>query len=189
MPATYHPAAMTQTTTQCAETSRLALLGRVEAIFIAARSAAPMQRVEQVEARTGHGLVNDRYSAAAGTFSDKEREVAAVDPDAQVTLIEAEAVEAAAREYEIALDPSETRRNILTRGAALNHLVGREFKVGDEVVLRGIRLCEPCGHLEKLTRQGVRKALIHRGGLRAEIVRSGVIRTCDSIAIILHVKG
>jgi len=172
---------MTQTTTQSAETTRPTRLGRVEAIFIAERSAGPMRAVEQVEAQVGAGLAGDRYAARRGTFSKAAQDAEPTPPDAQVTLIEAEAVEAAAREYEIALDPSETRRNILTRGAALNHLVGRAFTIGNEVVLRGIKLCEPCGHLEKLTRQGVRKALIHRGGLRAEVVAGGVIRQGDSL--------
>lgn len=68
----------------------------------------------------------------------------------------------------------------MTRGVALNHLVGREFTIGD-VTLRGVRPCEPCGHLERLTRPGVLKGLIHRGGLRAVVVSGGVIRVGDAI--------
>ena len=75
----------------------------------------------------------------------------------------------------------ETRRNVVTRGIALNHLVGKRFRVG-EVLLQGIRLCEPCDHLESLTRPGVRQALLHRGGLRAQILEGGVIRVGDPIA-------
>ncbi len=156
------------------------LLGRVENLFICAEESMPMRPVERVQAIAGQGLQDDRYGSKRGTFSKGETEP--VSPGQQITLIEAEAVEAVPREYEIALDPIETRRNVLTRGVALNHLVGREFHVGDEVVLRGIRLCEPCGHLEKLTREGMRKSLIHRGGLRAEIVRGGEVRLGDSIA-------
>ena len=69
------------------------------------------------------------------------------------------------REYELTLEPFQTRRNLLTRSVPLNHLVGKTFKIG-AVVLRGIRLCKPCGHLEKLTCKGVEKGLRHRGGLR-----------------------
>ncbi len=172
---------MTQAKPERTDTARPTLLGRVEAIFIADRSAGPMRPVPQVEAQVGAGLAGDRYASRRGTFSKEEQAGGPTRPAAQVTLIEAEAVEAAAREYEIALDPSETRRNILTRGVALNHLVGREFSIGDQVVLRGIKLCEPCGHLEKLTREGVRKALIHRGGLRAEVVRGGLLHLADPI--------
>ena len=78
------------------------------------------------------------------------------------------------------LDPGNSRRNIVTKGVALNHLVGREFRVG-EVTLRGIRLCEPCGHLEELTQKGVMQALVHRGGLRAQILIDGTIRVGDTI--------
>jgi len=140
-----------------------------------------MKAVERVEAIAGCGLRDDRYGLRRGTFTKKAAEGEPVSPGAQITLIEAEAIEGARREHEVELDAAETRRNILTRGVALNHLVGREFRVGDDVVLRGIRLCEPCGHLEKLTRDGVRQSLIHRGGLRAEIVKGGTIRKGDAL--------
>ncbi len=167
--------------TPSVEAARSQLLGRVEAVFIAELGAGPMRQVAQVEARMGAGLAGDRYAGRCGTFSRAAHDAVPTPPGAQVTLIEAEAVEAVRRECEIQLDPSETRRNILTRGAALNHLVGRTFSIGDQVVLRGVKLCEPCGHLEKLTRAGVREALVHRGGLRAEIVRGGLIRQGDAL--------
>jgi MOSC domain-containing protein YiiM len=97
-----------------------------------------------------------------------------------VTLIEIEAIEALQRDYRIEMDPGDSRRNIVTRGVPLNHLVGREFKIG-AVTLRGTRLCEPCSHLEKLSVKGVQRGLIHRGGLRAEILTSGMIRVGDQI--------
>ncbi|MCC6907899.1 MAG: hypothetical protein IT430_08180 [Phycisphaerales bacterium] len=160
--------------------SQSAAAGRVEDLFITDRESAPMQSIAQVRAIAGQGLEGDRYGSKRGKFSGGENEP--VEPEQQITLIEAEAIEGARHEYEIELAPIQARRNVLTRGVALNHLVGREFKVGNEVVLRGIRLCEPCGHLEKLTREGVRKSLIHRGGLRAEIVRGGMIHRGDPIA-------
>src|SRR5262249_28568348 len=127
--------------------------GTLLGIFVAARSRDALLAVEQVEAVAGRGLTGDRYFRKEGTFSDKDG------PDREVTLIEMEALEGLAREYDVKLDPSQSRRNLLTRGVPLNHLVGCEFTIGD-VVLRGIRLCEPCGHLESLTRTGVRKGLV-----------------------------
>jgi len=93
----------------------------------------------------------------------------------EVTLIEIEAIEALESERNIAITPGATRRNVVTRGVPLNHLVGREFQLG-AVRLRGTRLCEPCTYLESLTQQDVLSGLIHRGGLRAEIVTGGTIR-------------
>lgn len=171
---------MSSNTQSIASPTRRAATGSVEDLFVTDRDAAPMQRVERVEAMAGVGLRDDRYGLKVGTFSKKDSPENP-DPGRQITLIEAEAIEGARHEYKIELDPIETRRNILTRGVALNHLVGREFIVGDEVILRGIRLCEPCGHLEKLTREGVKKSLIHRGGLRAEIVKGGAIRKGDTV--------
>lgn len=93
----------------------------------------------------------------------------------QVTLIEIEAIDALRREYLIEIDAEQARRNIVTRGVALNHLIDREFAIG-EVVLRGTRPWDPCSHLEKLTVKETLGGLIYRGGLRADIVRGGFIR-------------
>ena len=91
-----------------------------------------------------------------------------------------EAVEALAREHSIKIQAGAARRNIITSGMPLNHLVGQDFAVGS-VVLRGMRLCEPCAHLASLTKRGIVKGLVHRGGLRAEIVSGGEIRIGDVI--------
>jgi MOSC domain-containing protein YiiM len=152
--------------------------GQLLGIFIAPRESAPVQSVDQAEAVAGEGLAGDRYALAAGTFS-KGRPVR---PDQEVTLIESEALAAAAADYGIALRPEQSRRNLLTQGVPLNHLVSREFLVGT-VRLRGLRLCEPCKHLEKLTQEGALKALIHRGGLRAQVLTGGVLRVGDAIRL------
>ena len=98
----------------------------------------------------------------------------------EATFIEAEALEALTNDYHLELSGAESRRNFTTRGVALNHLVGRQFRVG-EAVFRGIRLCEPCTHLEEVSGKSVRKGLIHRGGLRAQIVKSGLVRVGDDV--------
>lgn len=101
--------------------------------------------------------------------------------DAEVTLIELEALVALERDCHIALEPGAHRRNITCRGVRLSGLVGAPFQVG-EVILRGVKLSQPCAHLESLTQPGVVKGLIHRAGLRAEILRGGVIRRGDRIS-------
>jgi len=147
-------------------------MGTVEGIFITPTNGAALRSVDSVHARAGKGPEGDRNYFPNGS-PPKEF-------DRQITLIEAEAIEGARREYDVQLDTIETRRNILTRGVALNHLVGREFQIGP-VRLRGTMLCEPCGHLEKLTRAGVRKSLVHRGGLCARILNDGEIRVGDPV--------
>ena len=64
----------------------------------------------------------------------------------------------------------------MTRGIDLNALVGRRFRVG-EVECVGRRLCEPCAHLERLTERGTLRGLVHRGGLRADLLSGGAIET------------
>jgi MOSC domain-containing protein YiiM len=148
--------------------------GKVEAIFIGPEHSGPMRPVGSIRADEGHGLEYDRFYQRQSTAPARRG------PEREVTLIEAEALDALRREDGIELLPSETRRNLVTRGVPLNHLVDREFRVGG-VLLRGIRLAEPCRHLESLTREGVMKGLIHRGGLRAQILAGGVLNVGDPV--------
>lgn len=147
----------------------------VQALFIGSTPKQPLFGVDQVVAVAGHGLEGDRKFRREGLPAGKNG------PDRELTLIEAEAIEAVNRDESVALAAVETRRNVVTRGIALNHLVGKRFRIG-AVLLQGVRLCEPCDHLESLTRPGVREALVHRGGLRAQILQGGVIRVGDLIA-------
>ena len=148
--------------------------GTVDSIHISAAAKAPMQAVDQAQAIPGVGLEGDRYALRVGTFYKPE-------PDFELTLIEAEAIEAIRREYKIELVAGDARRNVVTRDVALNHLVGREFMIG-AVKIRGIRLCEPCSHLESVTGLPVIKGLRHRGGLRAQILTQGMIRVGDAVS-------
>jgi MOSC domain-containing protein YiiM len=125
----------------------------------------------------GRGIEGDRYFAGEGTFDSRRS-------GTDVTLIEDEAIEAARRgDHGLEIEAWDARRNIVTRGIRLNDLVGQELRIGD-VVVRGVRLCHPCGHLEELTRPGIQAALRGRGGLRADIVRGGVIRAGDRIEVV-----
>jgi MOSC domain-containing protein YiiM len=148
--------------------------GKLLAIATAPQATYALSAVDSIAAMAGRGLTGDRYAEEGVGQKGPAR------PDQEVTLIEQEAIAAACAEYKLAFSHLDTRRNLLTEGVPLNHLVGKTFSVG-EVLLRGVELCEPCGHLEKLTCVGIKKALIHRGGLRAQILRSGVLRTGDPI--------
>ena len=157
--------------------------GNVISIHIAPQASAPMQLITEVRAFPGRGLEGDRYFSGTGFHSKK-----ASHGGREVTLIEIETVEtlfrgvhnAAGERLGIKLAAADARRNIATSGVPLNHLVDREFWVG-AVLMRGTRLCEPCKHLEDLTQRGVMSGLIHRGGLRAQIVSEGVIRVGDAV--------
>ena len=149
-------------------------LGTVLSIQIAPNGTDSLRNLEQINAIEGMGLEGDRYYNRTGTYSNKH------DESREATFIESEALEALVKDYNVELKGTESRRNISTRGVALNHLVGKEFKVG-EAVFRGIRLCEPCTHLEEVSGKPARKGLIHRGGLRAQIVKSGMIQVGDEI--------
>jgi MOSC domain-containing protein YiiM len=153
--------------------------GQLLHIHIAPSASMEMEELSEAKLVAGKGIEGDRYFLGTGTYSKK--------PDIrEVTLIEAEALDALARndppiqETPITLAPIDHRRNLTTRGVYLNHLVGKRFKVGD-VVLRGGRLNFPCKYLEELLGQPVYLPLYNRSGLNCSIEVGGVIRPGDAI--------
>lgn len=145
--------------------------GRLISIHIASKIGKPTKSIPEVTLDAQKGLRGYRYYG-----NDPGNGKA-------VTLIENEALEYLLDEHGIQLDPGESRRNLVTGGVSLNSLVGLEFRVG-EVILKGVDLCEPCKHLENLTRPGVLSGLIRRGGLRADVIRGGTIRVGDEIELL-----
>jgi MOSC domain-containing protein YiiM len=151
---------------------------RVEVICVAPRAGAAMQSLPQIEVIAGVGLLADRYATKTGFYSPRP-----TDPGArEVTLFEAEALDALKAEHGIELGPTEHRRNLTVRGIRLMDLLGQRFRVG-EVLLEGVKDCPPCDHLQKLVRKPVLEPLLERGGLRARVLESGTIRVGDGIAL------
>lgn len=143
--------------------------GSVVGLLVAPDAEQPLVAVDSVRALAGRGLEGDRYFEGRGTFSGTGRGY-------ELTLVEQRALE------DVDLSWEEARRNVVTRGIALNALVGRRFTVGTAECI-GRRLAEPCAHLERLTRPGIIRPLVHRAGLRADILRDGKIALGDTIAL------
>lgn len=154
------------------------VVGRVEAIFLAPTAEAMPAPVTEVEARAGQGLLGDRYAAGIGSYSGREPKTGRA-----LTLIAAEALEGLSRDTSIVLAPGAHRRNVVTRGADLDALLGKRFRIGS-VECFGARPCHPCAHLESLTQPGVLKGLVNRGGLRADILTSGRFAVGDEIVLL-----
>jgi hypothetical protein len=146
-----------------------ATTGHVERISVAPAAGESMRALEAAQALPGRGLDGDRYLAGAGTFPTGP-------PGSALTLIEAEVCES----FDPPLGPDQHRRNIVTRGIALNDLLGHEFTLG-EVRCRGMRLCEPCTVVQRYAGRPVLRELVHRGGLRADILDEGEIRVGDEV--------
>ena len=136
--------------------------GVVEGIFTGAIDEGPLHAADEVQVKTGAGIEGDRYG------------------DKDITLFEAEAIETLKADTGIELAPSEIRRNVMTRGVALNGLLGHRIRVG-EVEAVVTELCHPCSHLQKLTQPGVLRGLVNKGGLNADVVHGGAIRVGDSL--------
>jgi|SRR5579884_2546278 len=151
-------------------------VGAVVGIYISPVKTGPMRSLVTATALPGRGLVGDRYAAKAGTFTPRSDRLRGYD----LTLIEAEVLDRVTLADGSHLTAAESRRNVVTRGIDLNALVGREFTIGAVRAL-GQRLCEPCVHLQRLTKPGVVAGFVHRGGLRADILTDGEIRLGDTI--------
>jgi hypothetical protein len=154
------------------------LHGTIEGLAVAPAAEAPMQLLEVAQARAGRGLEGDRYAARAGTFSPR----AGHRPGYDLTLIAAEVLDEMAAAGQ-PLDFAGTRRNVLTRGLEVNALVGRTFHIGT-VLCEGRRLCEPCVHLDRLSGPGILRPLIHRGGLRVDVLSDGEVRLGEQISLV-----
>ena len=162
----------------------------IEWVHIAEQAGAPMRALEAVEVRAGAGLEGDRYARREGFWRDDR-------VSREVTLIESEAIDELAASFDIVLTPGESRRNLTTRNVRLNDLVGRFFWIGD-VLAKGTRLCEPCKHLAELTGKPLLQPLVHRGGLRADLLTDGTIGRGDllqsvdeqaGVGVIVHRDG
>jgi MOSC domain-containing protein YiiM len=149
--------------------------GTLVAIYTAPTTGAPMVDHREIEATVACGLAGDRY---ATNVAEHDRGYTKI---RHVTLIEEETVSALARDHGIEVMPIRLRRNLLTRGVPLNHLIGRRFRIG-EIVLEGTELAEPCKYIADSVGKPVLEPLLHRAGIRAEIVKGGRIRAGDEIA-------
>ena len=148
--------------------------GELIAIVIRPEASQDTAMLSQAHAVPGKGLEGDYY------FRQTDQADSRSHASREVTLIEEETLQAVERDYGIPMRLGQSRRNLVTRDVPLNHLVGQDFQVG-QVTLRGIRLCEPCSHLAALTQKEFQQALVHRGGLRAQILTEGMIQVGDVI--------
>jgi MOSC domain-containing protein YiiM len=139
---------------------------------VAGAAGEPVQKLQAVRAIAGRGLEGDRHVTGTGTFPSGP-------PGSALTLIAAEVCES----FEPPLIPDEHRRNLVTRGIDLNGLVGRDFTIG-RVMFRGMRLCEPCTVVQRYAARPVLRELVHRGGIRADILRDGEIKVGDQVRAI-----
>jgi MOSC domain-containing protein YiiM len=137
----------------------------VVAIHLGGERAGELSTVDSVRAVAGQGLEGDRHFHPEGTR-----------PGQALTLVDEAVVEDAG------LPPGGTRRQLTVRGVSLNDLVGKRFRVGD-VECYGVELCEPCQHLQEMTRPGIIKELTHRAGINADIVTGGTIAVGDQVAV------
>jgi hypothetical protein len=143
--------------------------GAVEGIWIASSAGEPARALSSARALAGRGLEGDRHVAGTGTFPSGR-------PGSALTLVAAEVCES----FTPPLGPDEHRRNVVVRGLDLNRLVGHEFAIGS-VRCRGMRLCEPCTVVQGYAGRPVLRALVHRGGLRADILHDGDFQVGDTV--------
>lgn len=146
--------------------------GQVESIHRAPAGSAPMELLTSATLVAGEGIAGDRYATGLGHYSGRPH------VDRQVTLLEAEVLEALSRDHGVELAPSEHRRNVTTSGVPVGHLVGAYFSLG-ACVLYGGRLNVPCAYLDSIVGRKVWRSLVHRSGLNARIIVGGTVSSGD----------
>ncbi len=150
--------------------------GTITGIFVSPEAGAPMRALNQVEAVAGQGLDGDRYGIGEGFMSGRRG------GGLDLTLVEEEALATLSTENGVEITAADSRRNLATRGVDLTALVGRRFRIGD-VTCQGVRLCEPCVRIEQLIGKPFVRPMVHRAGLRADILSSGTLRVGDRVEI------
>lgn len=148
--------------------------GEVIDLHIAKEASAPMEQRASLELIANEGISGDRYATQRGFYSDRP------EPGRQITLFEIETLEAMQRDHNVELLAQEHRRNVTVRGVPLNHLVGRQFKVGD-CILEATRLSTPCKHIEDVTGKVISRWMINRSGLNCIIVSGGFVKIGDIV--------
>ncbi len=153
--------------------------GKIVNLFISQSIESSMKKVNQIVLKEKKGIFGDRYYNQEGTFSNKGK----IEPDRDVTLIEIEKINEFNNEFNQNITDEDLRRNITVSNCNLNNLVGKEFQIGN-VVLKGIRLCEPCKYLaEKLNNEKILTKLVHKAGLRAQIIKGGSIDITSQLEV------
>lgn len=154
------------------------MTGKVLELLISEEAGKTLQSNQTVQLKAGRGVVGDRYYLAQGTHSKVLKDK----PDVELTLIEQEEIKSFDDKTGLGYVGRDFRRNIVTEGIRLNDLVGKEFYIG-KVRLKGIRLCEPCAYLSGLLGKEIMEHMIHKSGLRAEILTDGFIDLADSVGL------
>ena len=141
-------------------------------IGITQNNSEEIKQVNKVELVASKGVVGDRHCQEKNN------------PRCQLTLIESENIDYYNKKFNLKLPYISFRRNIITKGIGLNNLVGKEFLIG-KIKIMGNDLCRPCKHLqETLGQKNIIKEFLQKGGLRCEILTSGVVKVGDTIKIL-----
>ena len=145
---------------------------KIKAINITNLSGESTIYVNQAILKRNKGIINDRYYE---NFKKKYE---------QVTLIESEKITNFNNNIKSKFNYKDFRRNIITTGIDLNKMINKKIQINN-VVLKIHQLCQPCRYLQnKLSVDNLVKLLTNKGGVRAEIVQSGIISTFDEIKVI-----
>jgi len=124
----------------------------------------PIVERAKIHCVAGRGIEGDRF------FDYKENY------KGQITFFAAEVFEDLCHKLGVnGKSPGVTRRNVITAGADLNSLIGKEFEI-QGVRFEGVAECSPCYWMDAAIAPGAEAALQGRGGLRARILTDGILR-------------
>ena len=147
-------------------------MSEVYKLGISNKSNQQINEVNSIDVLANQGVVGDRH------FKEFN------DPYNQLSLIESENIDYYNIKFGSNIPYLDFRRNVVTKGIQLNDLVGKKLLIGS-VKVQGHDLCRPCKHLEEtLKGQDIIKEFLRRGGLRCEILNSGIVIIGDEIKVV-----
>ena len=139
---------------------------------ITKNNSQKIEEVEKIKLLSGKGVVGDKH------FHENNK------PRNELTLIESENIDHYNKKFNVQIPYINFRRNVVTKGIKLNKLVGKQLVVG-KIKIEGKDLCRPCKYLqETLGQKDIIKEFLQKGGLRCEILTSGVIKVGDAIKVL-----
>ncbi|MCB0704091.1 MAG: MOSC domain-containing protein [Saprospiraceae bacterium] len=144
--------------------------GRILLITRRAERRGTVESLPQISISIENGLEGDHYSG-----KNKKR---------QVTLIQAEHLDAVSNLLGKEIDPTLTRRNLLVSGINLLAFSDHKFQIGDSVILEMTGHCHPCSRMEENLGPGGYQAMRGHGGITARVIRGGIISQGDSISLL-----
>ncbi len=146
-------------------------MAEIISIHIVRKKGASAESCDHVTVRSNFGITGD--------YRSEKFQIG------QITLIDAETIEATSRKLGYDIPAGASRRQVMVKGIMLNELIGSYLRLG-QILVRVEDRCNPCNNMEKRIGTGAKNAMNDKGGIRCRIIKGGDLRIGDKITVENH---